>query len=45
MEGGKMPVTLTFEKAGSVETFLHVLPIGAERPGRIVGTTISTRSH
>jgi copper(I)-binding protein len=30
VDGGKVPVTLTFEKAGSVETFLHVRPIGAE---------------
>jgi periplasmic copper chaperone A len=31
-EGGKMPVTLTFEKAGTVETFLHIEPIGAPGP-------------
>jgi copper(I)-binding protein len=31
--GGKVPVTLTFEKAGAVETFLHVEPIGAPGPG------------
>jgi copper(I)-binding protein len=29
VEGGEMPVTLTFEKAGSVETYLHVIAIGA----------------
>jgi copper(I)-binding protein len=29
VEGGKAPVTLTFEKAGTVETFLHVKAIGA----------------
>ena len=28
-EGGQMPVTLTFEKAGSVDTYLHVIAIGA----------------
>ena len=28
-EGGKLPVTLNFEKAGSVTTFLHVLAVGA----------------
>lgn len=28
-EGGEMPVTLTFEKAGSIETYLHVIAIGA----------------
>jgi copper(I)-binding protein len=28
-EGDELPVTLTFEKAGSVETYLHVIPIGA----------------
>src|SRR5690606_5752934 len=32
-EGGRMPVTLTFEKAGRVETFLHVQAIGAKGPG------------
>jgi copper(I)-binding protein len=31
-EGGKLPVTLTFEKAGKVDTFLHILPIGAKGP-------------
>lgn len=31
-EGGKVPVTLTFEKAGTVETFLHVLPVGSGGP-------------
>ena len=29
-EGGKLPVTLTFEKAGKTDTFLHVLSIGAK---------------
>ncbi len=29
VEGGEMPVTLSFEKAGSVETYLHVIAIGA----------------
>jgi copper(I)-binding protein len=28
-EGGQMPVTLTFEKAGSIDTYLHVIAIGA----------------
>jgi copper(I)-binding protein len=32
VEGGKVPVVLTFEKAGSVETFLHVMGIGAPGP-------------
>ena len=32
VEGGKVPVTLTFEKAGSIGTFLHVLAIGARGP-------------
>ncbi|CAN5374192.1 copper chaperone PCu(A)C [soil metagenome] len=32
-EGGQMPVTLTFEKAGKVDTFLHVLAVGAKGPG------------
>lgn len=31
--GGKLPVTLTFEKAGTIETFLHIRPIGAPGPG------------
>ncbi len=31
-EGGQLPVTLTFEKAGSVDTFLHVMAIGASGP-------------
>ena len=31
-EGGKLPVTLTFEKAGTVEAFLDVLAIGAKGP-------------
>ena len=29
-EGSKLPVTLTFEKAGKVDTFLHILAIGAK---------------
>lgn len=32
-EGGEMPVTLTFQKAGSVDTFLDVMAIGARGPG------------
>jgi periplasmic copper chaperone A len=32
-EGGKLPVTLTFEKAGKIETFLHIKAIGADGPG------------
>jgi periplasmic copper chaperone A len=32
-EGGKLPVTLTFEKAGAVTTFLHILAVGAQGPG------------
>jgi len=30
--GGVMPVTLTFEKAGAIETYLHVVGIGAFAP-------------
>jgi periplasmic copper chaperone A len=30
--GGIMAVTLTFEKAGSVETYLHVVAVGAFAP-------------
>ena len=32
VERGKVPVTLTFEKAGKIDTFLHVLAIGARGP-------------
>jgi copper(I)-binding protein len=32
VEGGKVPVTLTFEMAGSIDTFLHVLAIGVRGP-------------
>jgi copper(I)-binding protein len=32
LEGGKVPVTLTFEKAGKIDTFLHVLALGAPGP-------------
>ena len=32
-EGAKLPVTLTFEKAGTIETFLHIKEIGADGPG------------
>ena len=31
-KGDKIPGTLTFEKAGTVETFLHVLPVGSGGP-------------
>jgi periplasmic copper chaperone A len=31
-EGGELPVTLTFEKAGKVETSLDILAIGAKGP-------------
>lgn len=37
--GGKLPVTLTFEKAGAVETFLHIEPIGAGGPDHSGHTT------
>ena len=30
--GGVVPVTLTFEKAGAIETYLHVVGIGAFAP-------------
>jgi copper(I)-binding protein len=32
VKGGKVPVVLTFEKAGEVETFLHIEAIGAPGP-------------
>ena len=31
-EGGKFPVTLTFAKAGKIDTFMHILAIGAKGP-------------
>ena len=39
-EGGKLPVTLTFEKAGTVDTFLHIMAIGATGMG-----DMSTMKH
>ena len=33
VEATDFPVTFTFEKAGSVDTFLHVKAIGARGPG------------
>jgi copper(I)-binding protein len=33
VEGEKAPVTLEFEKAGSIDTFLHVEGFGAKGPG------------
>jgi periplasmic copper chaperone A len=32
VEGGKVPVTFTFEKAGNIDTFLPVLGLGARGP-------------
>jgi copper(I)-binding protein len=32
-EGDELPVVLTFERIGRVETYLHVLAIGAKGPG------------
>jgi len=40
-EGQKLPVTLTFEKAGKVDTFLHILAIGAKGPGDNAGLDMS----
>ncbi len=31
-DGGKLPVTLTFAKAGKVDTFLHIMPVGSMGP-------------
>lgn len=42
VEGGELPVTLTFEKAGKVDTFLHILPIGTRGPDS--GTTHDHRT-
>jgi len=38
-EGEKFPVTLTFAKAGSVTTFMHIMAIGAK------GMDMSTMKH
>jgi copper(I)-binding protein len=32
VEGGKLPATLTFAKAGAVDTFLHIMPVGSKGP-------------
>jgi copper(I)-binding protein len=37
VEGGELPVTLTFEKAGKVDAILHVLAIGSKGPGEDMG--------
>ncbi len=37
VDGGKVPVELTFEKAGKIETFLHIMGIGAPGPGGKAG--------
>src|SRR5262249_6124230 len=37
VEGGKLPITLTFEKAGKVDTFLHIMAIGAKGPDGSMG--------
>jgi copper(I)-binding protein len=34
-EGGKMPLTLQFEKAGTVEVTLDVQAVGAQQPGNM----------
>ncbi|MBN8996731.1 MAG: copper chaperone PCu(A)C [Rhizobiales bacterium] len=36
-EGGKFPVSLTFTRAGTVSTFLHILAIGAKGPAPMGG--------
>jgi copper(I)-binding protein len=37
VDGTDLPVTLTFEKAGKIETFLHVMPIGSKGPSGEAG--------
>lgn len=37
-EGSKVPVTLHFDKAGEVETFLDVMHLGATGPGQKTGS-------
>ena len=41
--GEKLPVTLTFEKAGTIDTFLHIEPIGAK--GMKSGMDHGTMDH
>jgi copper(I)-binding protein len=41
-EGDHLPVTLTFEKAGSVDTFLHVMAVGASS---IDGNAMGAMNH
>ena len=43
-EGGKLPVTLTFAKAGTVDTFLHIMAIGAAGMGDM-GTMKPQEAH
>ena len=36
-QGEKLPVTLTFANAGTVETFLHIMPVGSMGPAATDG--------
>ncbi len=38
-QGEQLPVTLTFEKAGKVDTFLHIMPVGSMGPAGAGGAT------
>ena len=44
-EGEKMPVTLTFEKAGRLDTFLHILAVGASGPSGAPSGAMGTMKH
>jgi len=44
-EGGELPVTLVFEKAGNVETFLHVMAIGATGPSMDAMDSMDAMGH
>jgi copper(I)-binding protein len=37
--GEEVPMTLTFETAGTIDTVLHIAPIGAKAPGEHSGMT------
>ncbi len=41
-EGDKLPVTLTFAKAGKIDTTLHVLALGAKGPSGMAGMKMVT---
>jgi copper(I)-binding protein len=44
-EGDSMPVTLTFAKAGSIDTFLHVMAVGATSMGAAAMGAMPAMDH